>query len=79
MGKLVSSSSIKMVVSSETRAGILEQVLKQNVLIAKIDLECTCIILIQFKRNIADCQLVDDNDDYVIKWLVGKIVTCYTQ
>ncbi|KAK4004697.1 SEC14-like protein 2 [Daphnia magna] len=50
MGKLVSSSSIKMVVSSETRAGILEQ----------------------FKRNIADCQLVDDNDDYVIKWLVVR-------
>ncbi|KAI9561268.1 hypothetical protein GHT06_012224 [Daphnia sinensis] len=36
-----------MVLSSETRAEILEQ----------------------FKQNIADCHLIYDDDDYVIKWL----------
>ncbi|KZS17891.1 SEC14 protein 2 [Daphnia magna] len=29
-------------------------------------------ILKRFKRNIADCNLIDDSDDYIVKWLVAR-------
>lgn len=28
---------------------------------------------IQFVGNVKDCQLIDSSDDYLLKWLVGKL------
>jgi hypothetical protein len=28
---------------------------------------------IQFKDNVKDCKLIDPSDDYILKWLVGKL------
>ncbi|KAI9561267.1 hypothetical protein GHT06_012223 [Daphnia sinensis] len=37
-----------------------------------VSCETRAEILKQFKRNIADCNLTDNTDDYIVKWLVAR-------